>query len=97
MPQPGTWVLAALACFTLGALLLLAAGALALAAAVRTWRDRRTYRATLVRLERASRPPATAQDTAVHQLLADACCERWWTSAGAEHETDHCTRKGHHA
>ncbi|MFC8124680.1 hypothetical protein [Streptomyces sp. NPDC057302] len=25
--------------------------------------------------------------------LAAACCERWWTSAGAEHDTEHCTRK----
>ncbi|MFF7534898.1 hypothetical protein ACFZB2_38300 [Streptomyces bobili] len=93
MTDPGLYVLAALACFTLGSLLFLAAGITALAAAVCGWRDRRTYRATLVRLERASRPYPTAQDTTVAALL-HACCDRWWTTAGTDHDPDHCTRKG---
>jgi hypothetical protein len=29
---------------------------------------------------------ATAADDAVANALAAACCERWWTSAGAEHD-----------
>ncbi|MFH9826749.1 hypothetical protein [Streptomyces bobili] len=96
MPQPGTLVLAALACFALGALLFLTAGALALTTAVRRWRHRSQYRDTLVRLERASRPIVTAQDQTVAALLRP-CCERWWASAGADHDTDHCTQKGHQA
>ncbi|MEV5953749.1 hypothetical protein AB0M11_08220 [Streptomyces sp. NPDC051987] len=47
-------------------------------------------------LERATRPPATrasAEDGVVAMALAGACCERWWTSAGAEHDPKHCTRK----
>jgi hypothetical protein len=50
---------------------------------------------TRVRLERATRPHAThsAEDGAVAVALAAACCERWWTSAGAEHEPTTCTRK----
>jgi hypothetical protein len=42
------------------------------------------------------RPPATratAEDDTVAIALAEACCERWWTSAGAEHEPTTCTRK----
>ncbi|MFJ4649496.1 hypothetical protein ACIP6Q_39180 [Streptomyces bobili] len=93
MTDPGLYVLAALACFTLGAVLFLAAGALALTTAARGWRDRRTYRASRVRLERDSRPITTAQDTTVAALLRP-CCDRWWTSTGTDHDPDHCTRKG---
>lgn len=49
-----------------------------------------------VQAEWAARPTPPAEDaidatTAV--ALAAACCERWWTSAGAEHDPTHCTRK----
>ena len=44
-------------------------------------------------LKRASRPSADASDGVVAVALAAACCERWWTSAGAEHEPHTCTRK----
>lgn len=39
----------------------------------------------------ADRRPAL--DDAVALEVAAACCEVWWTSAGAEHDPDHCTRK----
>ncbi|MGW0495071.1 hypothetical protein ACWD0Z_06410 [Streptomyces sp. NPDC003007] len=54
-------------------------------------------RAAHARLEAATRPPdrrASLEDGVVRVALAGACCERWWTSAGAEHdEPKHCTRK----
>ncbi|PNG17597.1 hypothetical protein [Streptomyces cahuitamycinicus] len=53
-------------------------------------------RAAHVQLERAARPPrqrTSLEDGVVRVALAAACCERWWTSAGAEHDPDHCTRK----
>jgi hypothetical protein len=53
-------------------------------------------RATQVQLERATRPPrqrTSLEDGVVAVALAAACCERWWTSAGAEHEPTTCTRK----
>jgi hypothetical protein len=53
-------------------------------------------RAAQARLERATRPPdqrTSLEDGVVAVALAAACCERWWTSAGAEHDPDHCTRK----
>ena len=37
-------------------------------------------------LEHASRPPEPAVEGVIAVALAAACCERWWTSAGAEHE-----------
>lgn len=48
------------------------------------------------RLERATRPADTRPDTedgVVRIALAAACCERWWTSAGTNHDPDTCTRK----
>ena len=50
------------------------------------------YRAVLVAVDRASLPERlkTRQDITVDQALAAACCEEWWTTAGAEHT---CTRK----
>lgn len=48
--------------------------------------------ARLSALERAARPPADTSDGVVAVALAGACCEMWWTSAGAEHEHQ-CTRK----
>ncbi|MFF7313367.1 hypothetical protein [Streptomyces sp. NPDC008137] len=53
-------------------------------------------RAAHVRLERAARPPNQRpglEDGVIAVALAAACCERWWTSAGAEHEPATCTRK----
>lgn len=45
-------------------------------------------RAALVRLDRATRPrdATPAVDGVVAVALAAACCETWWTSAGADHE-----------
>ncbi|NUR64384.1 MAG: hypothetical protein HOQ47_01375 [Streptomyces sp.] len=50
------------------------------------------YRAALVAVDRGSLPGQlkTRQDITVERELAAACCEQWWTSAGAEHT---CTRK----
>jgi hypothetical protein len=49
-------------------------------------------------LKRAARQPADASDGVVAVAMAGACCERWWTSAGAEHDDpEHCTRKGQSA
>lgn len=55
------------------------------------WRQR----AAAVRVERAIRPthqPIGLEDGVIRVALAAACCERWWTSAGAEHDCQ-CTRK----
>ncbi|WP_432184877.1 hypothetical protein [Streptomyces tendae] len=46
--------------------------------------------------EAAARPPdqrASLEDGVVAVALAAACCERWWTSAGADHDPATCTRK----
>ncbi|NUP17374.1 MAG: hypothetical protein HOV73_25920 [Streptomyces sp.] len=50
------------------------------------------YRAALVAVDRGSLPGQlkTRQDITVEQALAAACCEQWWTTAGAAHQ---CTRK----
>jgi hypothetical protein len=48
------------------------------------------------RAEEAGRPAPAADDVSADVVaiaLAAACCERWWTSAGAEHDPTHCTRK----
>ena len=56
-------------------------------------------RTTAATAERAARPPGPHPLAVADQLaiglhcLATACCERWWTSAGAEHDPAHCTRK----
>lgn len=42
------------------------------------------HRALLARQERAARP--TKHDQAVADALAEACCEAWWASAGADHD-----------
>ncbi|QQC89858.1 hypothetical protein [Streptomyces alfalfae] len=55
----------------------------------------RGRRAAAVRAERIARltiPRARVDDQAAIALAA-ACCERWWTSAGIEHDAA-CTRKG---
>ncbi|MFI1324575.1 hypothetical protein ACH4TI_15200 [Streptomyces rochei] len=46
-------------------------------------------RRAAARAERAARPAderASLEDGVVAVALAAACCERWWTSAGAEHD-----------
>ncbi|NUP19244.1 MAG: hypothetical protein HOZ81_24760 [Streptomyces sp.] len=49
------------------------------------------YRAALREVDAATRPRIkTRQDITVEQALAAACCEQWWTTAGAAHQ---CTRK----
>jgi hypothetical protein len=57
--------------------------------------QRDELRAAHARAERLARPtdPTPAIEDAVRLELALACCERWWTSCGAEHDTAHCTRK----
>lgn len=57
--------------------------------------QREQLRAAVARLERATRPAdrRPAIEDAVALELALACCERWWTSCGAEHDPTHCTRK----
>ncbi|WP_329291909.1 hypothetical protein [Streptomyces pseudovenezuelae] len=48
----------------------------------------------LARAEAGHRPALTTrQDVQVRQILAAACCDTWWATAGAEHDPDHCTRK----
>ncbi|MEU5664731.1 hypothetical protein [Streptomyces longwoodensis] len=40
-------------------------------------------------LERAARPPLPRRRLSADEIttaLSAACCERWWTSAGAEHD-----------
>jgi hypothetical protein len=78
--------------------------ALFLAAIVHHAYHREELRNLTARLERTARPPgsgpAAAEDGVdifVAATLAAACCETWWTSAGAEHDPKHCTRKDHHA
>lgn len=64
-------------------------------AAAREYISADEKRAAAARAERAARPPdpRPAIDGVVAVALAAACCERWWTSAGAEHEPATCTRK----
>jgi len=52
-------------------------------------------RTTATTAEATARPHdrRPAIDGVVAVALAAACCERWWTSAGAEHDPTHCTRK----
>ncbi|MDT0472982.1 hypothetical protein RM863_12695 [Streptomyces sp. DSM 41014] len=57
---------------------------------------RAEVRAARAALERAARPIPDGRplvDEVVAVALAAACCERWWTSAGATHDPDHCTRR----
>jgi len=83
--QHGDWPAAAL---TAGAAILLAT------AIAHHAYQRDELRAARREIEALSRPRdrrASLEDGVVRVALAAACCERWWTSAGAEH--DHCTRK----
>lgn len=70
-----------------------ACSVLCLAAVGHGIRQADTIRGVLADLERAARPYTTAQDRTVADVLTGACCERWWTSAGAEHDRTRCTRK----
>jgi hypothetical protein len=76
------------------AALFAACALLCLAAISHGVRQADTIRAVLTDLERMSRPFTTAQDRTVADVLNGACCELWWTSAGAEHDPTRCTRKG---
>lgn len=38
------------------------------------------------RQERLDRPPLDTTECAAAMALAGACCERWWTSCGTEHD-----------
>lgn len=53
--------------------------------------------AAAARVEAAIRPadrrPASLEEGVIRVALAAACCEMWWTSAGATHNRQ-CTRKG---
>lgn len=53
------------------------------------------YRRVLALLDQPARPArlTTRQDIQVAQALEAACCEVWWSTAGAEHCPVHCTRK----
>ena len=77
-------------CTTLGIVL-----AVAIAWSHGWWaRGRYEDRREALRAERAARPPHQRiglEDGVIAVALAGACCERWWTSLGAEH--DHPTRK----
>ncbi|WP_069885255.1 hypothetical protein [Streptomyces luteocolor] len=55
-------------------------------------RERRAAAVRAERIARLSTPTSRVDDEAAIALAA-ACCERWWTSAGAEHDPEHCTRK----
>ncbi|MFE9920441.1 hypothetical protein ACFYQA_02305 [Streptomyces sp. NPDC005774] len=48
-------------------------------------------RAAAVRAERAARLRNWSSQSRTDQ--EDGCCERWWTSCGAEHDLPHCARK----
>ncbi|MEU6229961.1 hypothetical protein [Streptomyces sp. NPDC047042] len=53
------------------------------------------YRNVLARLDQPATPTriTTRQDATVAQALAAACCEVWWSTAGTQHDPQHCTRK----
>lgn len=67
---------------------------LLIVALAREYLDADERRAAAVRAERAARIRAWHDQAAQARAdLEHGCCERWWTSAGAEHDTDHCTRR----
>ncbi|MFC9847765.1 hypothetical protein ACFWFF_01445 [Streptomyces sp. NPDC060223] len=72
-----------------------AAGAILLSTAIAHHAYHRDeLRAALVRLERASRPPATpATDMVVAVAMAGWCCDAWAATAGRDHDPTQCTRK----
>jgi hypothetical protein len=62
--------------------------------------QRDELRAAHARLNAATRPTqdfTTHQDDAVRLALASWCCDPAVITAGADHDPEHCTRKGHHA
>ncbi|MFE7273015.1 hypothetical protein [Streptomyces sp. NPDC057623] len=74
---------------------LVALSLLLVVAAVREYLAADEKRAAMAQAERAARPPdpRPAIDGIVAIALAAACCERWWTSAGTDHDPTTCTRK----
>lgn len=65
---------------------------LLLAAAAREYLTADERRAAAARAERAVRPRAyDSAEGVVRVALAGGCCERWWTSAGTEHDAG-CSR-----
>jgi hypothetical protein len=52
-------------------------------------------------VDSADRPPLPRRtpgaDGIVAVAMAAACCEVWWSTAGAQHDPATCTRKDHHA
>lgn len=69
-----------------------AGAVMAVTAAIRETDIDHQLRAAVVQVERAVRPPAfekqlvEAIDQVAAVTLAAACCDRWWTSAGALHD-----------
>lgn len=71
------------------------ASALLLAASALHARHCRQLSAAQACLDRPARRPrvGSVEDGVVAVALAGACCERWWTSLGAEHEPTTCPWK----
>ncbi|MEL3944840.1 hypothetical protein [Streptomyces sp. LNU-CPARS28] len=72
-----------------------AASALTVIAALREGQLEDALRREAVRDEREARlgrPPLDTAECAASVALAAACCERWWTSAGADHDSA-CSRQ----
>ncbi|MGY6019555.1 hypothetical protein [Streptomyces spinosirectus] len=66
-----------------------AASAAPILGAIRELDLRDTRRHLAVLKEREARQAAHADEAAEHQAnaeLLDACCERWWTSCGTDHD-----------
>lgn len=79
-----------------------AGAGLAVTAAIREGDLEDALRREAVLAERAAHPhPSQRAEDAIDETaavaLAAACCETWWTSAGADHEPTTCTRKDHQA
>ncbi|MFD6432847.1 hypothetical protein [Streptomyces venezuelae] len=70
---------------------------LSVVAYAREHAEARQRHAAAVRAERIARvcAPRFREDDAAF-VLATTCCERWWTSAGVEHD-EACARKGQSA
>ncbi|MFJ8109961.1 hypothetical protein [Streptomyces sp. NPDC096132] len=65
-------------------------------AAIREYVDADERRAAAVRAERAVRVRALSDERQLRQIadsLGHSCCERWWTSCGAEHAST-CRNQG---
>lgn len=51
------------------------------------------YRQLLARVDRPALPTRQRRSRRGAVALDNDCCERWWTSLGAEHDPTTCTRK----